>query len=75
MADDGPSNHKGDARFEHIKDRIASGFPKLAGAKLDKLLLTDEIRFAISTILVFSKLISDHLSSFSIKQRNCHPFL
>jgi len=44
MADDGPSNQKGDARFEHIKDRIASGFPKLAGAKLDKLLATDEIR-------------------------------
>lgn len=44
MADDGPSNQKSDARFDHIKDRIASGFPKLAGPKLDKLLLTDEIR-------------------------------
>lgn len=35
---------KGDVRFEHIKERIASGFPKLAGVKLDKLLATDEIR-------------------------------
>lgn len=43
MADDGPS--KSDARFEHIKERIASGFPKLAGSKLDKMLLADEIRY------------------------------
>jgi len=45
MADDGPSNQKSDARFDHIRERIASGFPKLAGPKLDKLLLTDEIRY------------------------------
>ena len=44
MADDAPSTQKADARFDHIKDRIASGYPKLAGAKLDKLLATDEIR-------------------------------
>jgi hypothetical protein len=43
MADEG-SNVKTDARFEHIKERIASGFPKLAGSKLDKLLATDEVR-------------------------------
>lgn len=33
-----------DKRFEYIKDRIASAFPKLAGAKLDKLLTTDEAK-------------------------------
>lgn len=33
---------KSDERFNYIKARIDSGFPKLAGAKLDKLLLTDE---------------------------------
>jgi hypothetical protein len=33
-----------DKRFEYFKDRIASAFPKLAGAKLDKLLLTDEVK-------------------------------
>lgn len=40
MADD----FKPDARFDHIKERIASGFPKLAGSKLDKLLATEEVR-------------------------------
>jgi len=35
---------KNDARFNYIKARIDSGFPKIAGAKLDKLLLTDEKR-------------------------------
>jgi hypothetical protein len=44
MADDAPSVMKQDARFDLIKERIASGFPKLAGAKLDKLLATDEVR-------------------------------
>ncbi len=34
-----------DAKFDYIKDRIGSAFPKLQGAKLDKLLATDEIRF------------------------------
>jgi hypothetical protein len=43
MSDEKSSNSI-DARFEHIKERIASGFPKLAGSKLDKLLATDEIR-------------------------------
>jgi len=29
-------------RLDFIKERIASGYPKLAGPKLDKLLVTDE---------------------------------
>jgi hypothetical protein len=33
-----------DKRFEYLKDRIASAFPKLAGTKLDKLLATDEAK-------------------------------
>lgn len=33
-----------DKRFEYVKDRIASAFPKLAGTKLDKLLATDEAK-------------------------------
>ena len=33
-----------DRRFEYIKDRIASAFPKLAGSKLDKLLATEEAK-------------------------------
>jgi hypothetical protein len=41
MGDDGV---KVDARFDIIKTRIAAGFPKLAGPKLDKLLATDEIK-------------------------------
>jgi hypothetical protein len=41
MSDDAP---KADKRFDHVKDRIASGFPKLAGAKLDKALAADEVR-------------------------------
>ena len=32
-----------DKRFEYIKDRIASAFPKL-GNKLDKAITTDEAR-------------------------------
>lgn len=35
---------KTDPRIEHLKERIALGFPKLAGAKLDKLLATDEVK-------------------------------
>jgi hypothetical protein len=33
-----------DARVEYIKERISSGFPKLAGVKLDKILAADDIR-------------------------------
>ena len=33
-----------DNRFDYIRGRIASAFPKLAGPKLDKLLMTDEVR-------------------------------
>ena len=36
---------KADKRCDYIKDRISAGFPKLAGAKLDKILAADEIRF------------------------------
>jgi hypothetical protein len=36
---------KKDLRFDYVKDRIASAFPKLAGPKLDKLLLTDDCRY------------------------------
>jgi hypothetical protein len=35
---------KGDKRLDYLKERIANGFPKLAGQKLDKLLAGDEIR-------------------------------
>src|SRR4051794_10718780 len=38
-------NEKSDARIDYIKNRIANGFPKLAGSKLEKLLGTDEIRY------------------------------
>jgi hypothetical protein len=41
---DEKSEIKIDSRFDHIKDRIASAFPKLAGQKLDKLLASDEPR-------------------------------
>jgi len=46
MADEGEK--KADLRFDYIKDRIASGFPKLAGPKLDKALGTDEIRETVA---------------------------
>ena len=42
MADEGEK--KADLRFDYIKDRISSAFPKLAGPKLDKLLGNDEAR-------------------------------
>jgi hypothetical protein len=42
---DEKSDIKIDSRFDHIKERIASAFPKLAGQKLDKLLATDEVRY------------------------------
>jgi hypothetical protein len=35
---------KVDKRFDYFKDRIALGFPKLAGSKLDKILAADEIK-------------------------------
>jgi hypothetical protein len=37
-------SERADQRVDYIKSRIANGFPKLAGSKLDKLLGTDEIR-------------------------------
>ncbi len=36
-----------EAKFEFFKSRISSAFPKLAGAKLDKLLAADEIKEAM----------------------------
>jgi hypothetical protein len=42
MADEGGSS--GDAKFDYVKSRIASAFPKIAGAKLDKLIAADEAR-------------------------------
>lgn len=33
-----------DGRFDYIRGRIGNAFPKLVGPKLDKLLLTDEVR-------------------------------
>jgi hypothetical protein len=47
MADDKPAIAT-DARFDHIKERIALGFPKLAGSKLDKALGTDEARYLVA---------------------------
>lgn len=34
-----------DKRVDYLKARIATGFPKLAGSKLDKLLAGDEIKY------------------------------
>jgi len=34
-----------DARYDIIRDRIASAFPKQAGAKLVKALAADDIRY------------------------------
>lgn len=45
MADeDKGASAKSGAIHEHLKARIASAFPKLAGAKLDKTLASDEIK-------------------------------
>ena len=43
MGDD-ERGSKEDGRFVYVKDRIASGFPKLAGNKLDKALAMEEVR-------------------------------
>lgn len=45
---------KVDVRCAYLKDKIASGFPKLAGAKLDKLLSTDEVRYHFSSVFLIS---------------------
>jgi hypothetical protein len=44
MADEDKGSAKSGAVHEHLKARISSAFPKLAGAKLDKTLATDEIK-------------------------------
>lgn len=35
---------KSDRRIDYLKERISAGFPKQAGAKLDKILAADEVR-------------------------------
>lgn len=37
-------DNKADKRFDYFKDRISAGFPKLAGAKLDKSLAADDVK-------------------------------
>lgn len=37
-------DNKADKRFDYFKDRIAQGFPKLAGSKLDKALAADDVK-------------------------------
>ncbi len=34
-----------DPKFEYIKDRICTAFPKLVGTKLDKLLASEDVRY------------------------------
>lgn len=41
MADEGA---KVDNRFEYLKDRIATAFPKLAGPKFDKAITSDDTK-------------------------------
>lgn len=38
------ADERADVRLEYIKERIAAGFPKLAGSKLDKILAADDIK-------------------------------
>jgi hypothetical protein len=40
----GDEEAKADQRFGYIRERIGFAFPKLVGPKLDKLLLTDEVK-------------------------------
>jgi len=47
MGDDS-ENRSSDARFDYIKNRINFAFPKLAGAKLDKMLMADDVREAFA---------------------------
>lgn len=42
MADD--LERKNDVRFDYIKDRIGSAFPKIVGPKLEKQFVLDETR-------------------------------
>ena len=42
MSDD--KDTKLDKRFDYFKDRIAAGFPKLAGNKLDKMLAAEDVK-------------------------------
>ena len=41
---------KFDPRCVFLKEKIAAGFPKLAGSKLDKLLATDEVRYGTKDV-------------------------
>jgi hypothetical protein len=38
------SEDRSDKRLDYLKERISAAFPKLAGAKLDKTLASDEIK-------------------------------
>ena len=49
MGDDGED--KNDPRFSAVAGRIAATFPKLAGAKLDKVLNTEEVKEVILRFL------------------------
>ena len=49
MGDDGED--KNDPRFSAVAGRIAASFPKLAGAKLDKVLNTEEVKEVIQRFL------------------------
>ncbi len=60
MGDD--EGKKKDNRIDYVKDRIANGFPKLAGPKLDKLLATDEIKWVHASI--FNKVLSQLFISY-----------
>ncbi len=49
-----------DARYDIIRDRIASAFPKQAGAKLTKALAADDIRYNFILTLQMSIMIYFH---------------
>lgn len=39
------SEDRSDRRLDYLKERISAAFPKQAGAKLDKTLATDEVKY------------------------------
>lgn len=49
MGDDG--DDKSDPRWTAVTSRIAASFPKLAGAKLDKILGTEEVKEVVNRFL------------------------
>jgi hypothetical protein len=46
--------HKADPRFDYIKERISSAFPKLLGPKFDKQITADDVRL-VDCIQVYFK--------------------